>query len=40
MLEKEIEEKFPLHYHVWRNDYLGLEELLLQKKVLIDILTD
>lgn len=33
MIEKEVAEKFPLHYHVWQNDYLALEELLLQKTV-------
>lgn len=33
MLEKEIADAYPLHYQVWRNDYLNLEELLLQKKV-------
>ncbi|VDN08970.1 unnamed protein product [Dibothriocephalus latus] len=32
MLETEISEKYPLHYFAWLNDYLALEELLLQKK--------
>lgn len=38
MLEKEISEKYPLHYHVWRNDYITLEEELLQKKCDIEAL--
>ncbi|VDK26442.1 unnamed protein product [Taenia asiatica] len=38
MLEKEIADAYPLHYQVWRNDYLNLEELLLQKKYDIETL--
>ncbi|CDI97719.1 Ankyrin repeat domain containing protein [Echinococcus multilocularis] len=38
MLEKEIADTYPLHYQVWRNDYLNLEELLLQKKYDIEAL--
>ncbi|VUZ44933.1 unnamed protein product [Hymenolepis diminuta] len=38
MLEKEIAEEYPLHYHVWRNDYINLEEALLQKKYDIEAL--
>uniref|UniRef100_A0A0X3PPW5 Ankyrin repeat domain-containing protein n=1 Tax=Schistocephalus solidus TaxID=70667 RepID=A0A0X3PPW5_SCHSO len=38
MLETEISEKYPLHYFAWLNDYLALEELLLQKKYDIEAL--
>lgn len=28
MLVKEIQEKYPLHYHVWNNEHQELERIL------------
>jgi hypothetical protein len=33
MLVKEIQEKFPIHYLVWTNEFLELEKLLKENKV-------
>lgn len=33
MLVKEIQEKYPIHYLVWNNDYQDLEKLLKENKV-------
>lgn len=33
MLVKEIQEKFPIHYLVWKNEFQELEKLLKENKV-------
>jgi hypothetical protein len=33
MLVSEIKESFPLHYHVWNNEFQELETILKENKV-------